>query len=647
MADLKPPEVLQRPLYVFDLPEELLYTLTLKAQPDGQSTPASTSLAVEKNPKPEAVSSDEKLEPSKATSCSLCGLSFVNLQDQRTHVKSDLHNYNLKQKLKGLQPVSEVEFEKLVADLDESISGSESSVSESDEDQPDEKDSTLAALLKRQAKISHPDGDPTSKPKPGPGNVPVIWLGSSNLPQNISLGVYRALFTQAQQADVINTIHEKQIAPIKHSRTTSKASSASNPATMGPSYLLCMIGGGHFAAMIVSLAPKLVHKHTAGRTEREAVVIAHKTFHRYTTRRKQGGSQSASDAAKGAAHSAGSSLRRANEVALTAEVRALLGEWKAMVDKCELIFVRATGSTNRRTLFGPYDGQVLRSNDSRIRSFPFTTRRATQSELMRAFIELTRIKVSHVDEAALAAAALAAAEAETIPSPKPKPATKPANPSPEEESAILHTTQIIALIKRSKVPALLSYIKSNSIDLKTFVLLPVSQYGHTPTPLHFAASLGSGPVISALLIKAGADPCVRNIESKTAAEIAKDRGSRDAFRSARYELGDASWDWDLAGVGASLSPTDAAARDAKEKEDAWAEAKQEAERRRRDTERLRRADKEKEDASIEKRVGKGRLLSEATGAEKREAESLGMTPEMRARLERERRARAAERRMQQ
>jgi hypothetical protein len=90
---------------------------------------------------------------------------------------------------------------------------------------------------------------------------------------------------------------------------------------------------------------------------------------------------------------------------------------------------------------------------------------------------------------------------------------------------------------------------------------------------------------------------------------------------------------------------DAAARDAKEREAADTEAKQEMERRKAETERLRQDDRTREEARVEKRIGKGRLLSDMTGAEKREVEGRGMTPEMRARLERERRARAAEERM--
>lgn len=49
-----------------------------------------------------------------STSCSLCNVIFSTVEDQRSHVRSDLHGYNLKQKLRGLPAVSENEFERLI-----------------------------------------------------------------------------------------------------------------------------------------------------------------------------------------------------------------------------------------------------------------------------------------------------------------------------------------------------------------------------------------------------------------------------------------------------------------------------------------------------------------------------------------------------
>jgi hypothetical protein len=632
---------------VFDLPEELLATLTLKTQVD-RPIPDSSPHAHDVATKTSESTDAEESGPAKATSCSLCGLSFASVAEQRSHIRSDLHGYNLKQKIKGVKPVGEADFEKLIGDLDESISGSESS--ESDEDDGDvdgnkPKDSTLSALLKRQAKISNPEFDEyaAKKRQKGPGKPPLLWFASPSLPDNISLGVYRAIFSNEEQEaepDIIDTLRRKQLPPTLPPKVKSDGDAPPPSTNIGPHYFLCMIGGGHFAAMVVALAPKMGKKHT-GVDERSATVVAHKTFHRYTTRRKQGGSQSANDNAKGAAHSAGSSIRRYNEGALVAEVRELLSSWKTMIDTAELVFVRATGSTNRRTLFGPYEGQVLRSNDPRNRGFPFSTRRATQKELMRAFVELTRVKQSTIDEAALAA--MNAPQVETAPAPTPA-KSKPPKPSKEEEEATLHTSQIIPLIRRSKVPALLNYLKSNNVS-PTFSFLPANH--HTPTPLHLAASLNSAPIVLALLTKGGADPTIMNDEARTPFTLAGDRATRDAFRVARCELGESTWQWDQAGVPAALSRADAEKRDAQDKSEKDAENKAEAVRRKAETERVRKESEAEEAKRTDQRLGKGKALGMApikTGADLREEEARGLTPEARAKIERERRARAAEER---
>lgn len=661
MAATAADKLIQRPLYVFDLPEEILYTLQLKTEQANAAEPPPP-------PPIESLAASEQQEgPASATSCNLCGLAFTTLADQKSHIRSDLHGYNLKQKLRGKKVVAEEDFERLVGQLDESISGSDSSESEDDENDGKTKDSTLSALLKRQAKITDGDADdaPTKRHRQGAGKPPMVWFGTSKLPSNTSLGVYRALFPvteQDQEEKIVETIQRKQLAPKPAPQHQKKADAdeedggvrlppsmiQSGTSASGPHYFLCMIGGGHFAGMIVSLTPKMTKK--AGVEDRTATVIAHKTFHRYTTRRKQGGSQSANDNSKGNAHSAGASIRRYNESALIQDVRNLLQEWKDLIDSAELIFIRATGSTNRRTLFGPYDEQVLSHKDSRLRGFPFNTRRATQSELMRAFVELTRVKVAVVDEAAVArqaeeAAAIAAAKASALANSKTT-TPKPAKPSKEEEEAALHTSQLQALIRRSKAPGLISYIQSSSIT-PDFRFFPPDQNYHAPTPLHLAASSNSPACVSGLLGKAGADPGLRNEEGKSAFEIAGDRATRDAFRLARSQLGESRWEWDAAGVPAALSQAEVESRTAREKEEKAAKDAVEKARRQAETERLRKEDAAKETAGKEKKFGKGRVMDAPplTAQERRMEQTKGMSEEMRMKLEREKRARAAEERM--
>ena len=634
---------------VFDLPPELLASIALKDAdsfhilPEAGTTPTAT---VEDEERRHA----DATKPS--TTCLLCNTSFFSVEEQRQHSKSDWHGYNLKQKLRGKKAVNENDFEKLVTELDESISGSGSDTSGSDLDGDETKETTLGALLKKQARLGDGNAEEeTSAQKRnnrGAGKPPLFWFSTPMLPSHTSLGIYRALFTKTEleAPSIEDTLKKKQLKPMTMKTASDRTNGVPLPSTMtSPLIFMCMVGGGHFAGMIVSLAPK-VSQHNANADQRQAAVMAHKTFHRYTTRRKQGGGQSANDAAKGAAHSAGSSLRRYNEIALEQDIRALLTEWKDSINSCQLIFVRATGSSNRRIFFGPYDGQVLRQNDPRNRTFPFSTRRATQSELMRSFVELTRVKVSHVDEAALAAAAAAAqAEKDTEKAAAhSKAAPTPPPPSKEDEAAILHTDQIHALIRRSKIPALLQYLSNNSLSADYLFKPSNAQTNHhAPTPLHLAASISSVPVITSLLVRAGANPSLSNADGKVPFDFAGDRAARDAFRVARHELGESRWDWFAARIPPALSKMEAERRDTREKAEL---EKAEKDRRKAEEERL------KKEGPVVKEVAKGgRSLGlkdvslPKTAEEKREEEGRGMTPETRQKLERERRARAAEARM--
>ncbi|KAH0497251.1 hypothetical protein TgHK011_004571 [Trichoderma gracile] len=643
MAQNPADELLRRPLYVYDLPPESLAGLTLKPdadaiaidEPETSTPPSQTSDA-----------SSDTFVGSQA--CSLCKLSFTTVLDQRSHIKSDFHNYNLKQKLRGQSPVSEAEFEQLIETLDESLSGSDSETSEDDDDEG-RQESTLTALLKKQAKLAERrnaaaennnqgDGDDDQlSGRPGKGKPALIWFSSPLLPEHTYFGIYRAIFTdeEQRQPDLVEVIRKKQLEPIAMPKPA-KDGTLPAIAYKGPHFFLCMIGGGHFAAMVVSLAPRAA-KSGSTTMNREATVLAHKTFHRYTTRRKQGGSQSANDNAKGKAHSVGSSLRRYNETALVEDVRALLQDWKGLLDSSELLFIRATGTTNRRTLFGPYEGQVLQANDARIRGFPFSTRRATQNELMRSFIELTRLKVREI-----APSKAGPDKANTTQSKSVAP-SKPAKPtlSEEEETALLHTSQLQAFVRRSKLPALLSYLTKNNLG-PDFEFYPPEQNHHTPRVLHYAAAQNSAPLVLGILTRAGANPLLKNADGKTPFELAGDRSTRDAFRVARSELGEGKWDWDAAKVPSAMTKDEADSRDDREKQEA---DKRESDRRKAEEERLRAEGPRLPEQQKSKKGNSIASIIAKTPQERREEEARGLTPEMKLKLERERRARAAEERI--
>jgi hypothetical protein len=190
----------------------------------------------------------------------------------------------------------------------------------------------------------------------------------------------------------------------------------------------------------------------------------------------------------------------------------------------------------------------------------------------------------------------------------------------------------------------MSYITNNSIP-SAFIFQPSDspQNFRCPSPLHLAANLNAAAVVLALLTRAGSDPIAVNGEGRTPFELAGDRATRDAFRIARHELGESKWDWNAAKVPSPVSKADADSRAERERKAAEEEEK---ERRKADMDRIKQEDAERAAQRASSKPG-GRTLGsvEKTAAEKRDEETRGMTPEMRMRLERERRARAAEERM--
>lgn len=652
----KKKETDKRSYYVYNLPQDLLNTLTLKQSTlcDGQDV----SHELNFNSKNIAALSDHSIG---AQACSLCVVTFINVEEQRDHVRSDLHCFNVKQKIRGRNVVTEHEFEDLICDLSESISGSDISDIEEEWEGNLQKTTTLSALMRRQAVITPNFNEPSDiygeKQNQVEGNTPLIFFESPILPENTYLCIYRTLLTEngnKVDSSILEVLKKKQLTTkceVKNMHFTGNKL-VSPLAFNQPHFFLCMIGGGHFAGMIISLLPKQNSSTSTSTLNKDITILAHKTFHRYTTRRKQGGAQSANDSAKGAAHSAGASLRRYNEQALMEEVRLLLQEWKSMIDSSELLFIRATGSTNRRTLFGPYSDQVLRQKDSRIRGFPFSTRRPTQKELMRSFLELTQTKLVEIKkpETSIDLDAKLRAESRNLSTKSDKQTSVASNKlTEEEETALLHTSQLQALIRRNRLPALLGYLKNNSLS-PDFRFHPFDnpQNYQASTPLLLAAHMNSAPLITGLLVKGYANPGVRNQNGKTAYELAGDRASRQAFRIARFELGENRWDWKQAGIPSGISRDDAEAEMKKEKIE---QQMKEQLRRKLELESLKAEDSNSlnENVPLGKAAMKGRMSTigkvQKTAQEKREDEARGLTPEMRMKLDRERRARAAEERL--
>ncbi|KAH9004696.1 hypothetical protein EDB86DRAFT_2884990 [Lactarius hatsudake] len=644
-------------IHAFSLPPELLQNITLRSY----SSQKDTSI-----PDKEDLSSQPQTAPiSGARACNVClGVTFLDVEEQRTHFRSDWHRYNVKIRLRGGNSVSEVDFAKLVDSLEDSISGSASDTDDSGSDKSD----AVGNLIQR-IKVSSRPASPSDS-SPAVPRSPLTWFHS---PPATQIGVYRALFPL--KLDPVSYVDE-----LKSMQT--------GGGQEGRKWAMFMTAGGHFAGAVVRVSKPEVDEEDSKSAKQKRLkkpkpdteVLLHKTFHRYTTRRKQGGSQSVNDNAKGPAKSAGAQLRRYGEQALRDDIRNLLSEWVDEINQCERIWIRA--SVSNRKIFLDYDDAVIAKGDERLRTDlygSFSYPMQTQSELERCLFELTRVKITHLTEEALREqdeAYLA-----SLPKPKPKvqapvPAplvTKAKEPKLSKEEELLREkwTRLLDMVLHGRLDALKDFWGREGEGLGGIdTRIPPWAEEKVSTLLQYAAQCGQEEVTRWLLDEAHADPTiavpseapvtgqdtsndspesikVARVVTRTAYDVASSRAIRDVFRrsaGAHPEW----WDWFGAGRVPSI-------------------LSQEMEEEREEKKKVRRKglkDKIKEREIKEKEERANRLeevvvpvtepptRSEPNNAPRRLGGSAGsadavagLTPEMRAKVERERRARAAEARL--
>lgn len=279
-----------------------------------------------------------------AKSCSYCQVQFESVEDQRFHYKLDWHRYNLKQSLVGKNALSEDQFSKILEDLEKD---EDNEISGSDDDSDDEEENSLNYFLSRD---------------------PKVFINSND---DKILSIYKCLLFDPKVREFPSEPELLKIIQNSPRRLT---------------WAILMLGGGHFAGAIF----------------RGKEVLVHKTFHAYTVRAKQGGSQGSADNKSGGSHpkSAGASLRRYNEMSLMQHIQDITQVWEEHFKSCQLIFYRAT-SSNKNALFSGKNA-VLTRNDERLRTIPFPTKRATFNEVKRVHEVLSKVeilgKVEDVDD---------------------------------------------------------------------------------------------------------------------------------------------------------------------------------------------------------------------------------------------------------
>ena len=306
-------------------------------------------------------------------------------------------------------------------------------------------------------------------------------------------------------------------------------------------------------------------------------------------------------------------------------------------------------------------------------------------------MELTRVKVTHFTEEELRAqdeAFLA-----SLPKPKPRPTAaaesvkpaekKPAAPKLSKEEEVFRDkwTRLIDMVSKGRLEAAKSFWEREGAGLGG-VDAPVPEWTgeRFGTLLQIAASSGQAEMTTWLLDDLNADPTIpvpSNAlwdiahddgapgsrpetpdpggaprpagSTRTAYDVASTRAVRDVFRRSAGARPDA-WDWlGAAHIPSILNTEKEAERDNRKKE--RRKGLKDKIRGREARERERETDKEKDDeappAPASTRVnGSIKTGPQKLGGAPTASQGLaGLTPEMRARIERERRARAAEARL--
>lgn len=628
-------------LYVYDLSEPILKSLNLigfdanlnVVDIDSKTLPNYTQIDESKE---EQLSENELLQlRKKAVSvklhCNVCNLDFENQIEQRQHYQSDLHKFNIKRNIKGLSPMISLpgeieEDEEEEEDEEDSLDNKTESLEKINEDEDDVTSSSgseseseeISTQLDQQLSIS--EQETTSKSFLNTQS-PQIYFKSNTLPQQKDVfGIYKALFNTKE-------LTNPQLAVTNWNEVNDQSSSIS---------ALFMVGGGHFAGAIVSHQRRNVKgnakKQNESFQEQAVIMLEHKTFHRYTTRRKQGGSQSAMDNANGKANSAGSTLRRYNEEALKQDIQGLLSEWKPYLEKCENIYIRARSVYDKKIFFEhEKNTNVIDKHDPRLKTFPFTTGRPNLSELKKSWCELTYLKITE--------------KPQPIPVAKPKPSSREKSKSKEPEEIVRplspeekHSEELVQLVKKARAPLLASYLRKNNLDVN-FRLQPESKYESSPTLLHYASQQGIKQMVIILLSNMKADPTIGNNVGKTAVEMNKSLPIKQAFQIARYNLGEDFINWSKSHIDEPLSREQVDEINKKTEE---LEKKETQEMMKKESEAARARQKEE---MAKSKSGRGTILSGSAAGVSFEQSLNSLTDEHRRRLMREQRARAAEARL--
>lgn len=301
--------------------------------------------------------------------CTSCQVSISD----HSHYKTEWHRVNTKLRSVGAKPVSKTEFENL----------------ELENDLADEEE----YLEERLAQASSSSTQDAADQQAHTGSARITFVTKANE----TLAVWKSVLlpgkssTIAQFAASALTLSEPIDPSFKSQTPTSSSSENKNLPDPLISPLALQALPQHPFQWIILLCQGGFF---AGAVFRGDQVLKHKRIAKYTVRRKQGGSQMSKDQSKGGIHSAGASIRRQNEVKLREEIAELLKAWRVEIAQSTRIFLHAP-SFNSSSFY--YEGSPISRRDPRVRSIPIVTQRPSFVELQRIHLIMSTVEISTFD----------------------------------------------------------------------------------------------------------------------------------------------------------------------------------------------------------------------------------------------------------
>ncbi|PON35219.1 Notch [Parasponia andersonii] len=487
---------------IFEVPENFFDSCILLPSPHSFPPPSTTETSANSAPgtldKAESQAEEEENRPQNAAvsshrwTCNTCKAEFDSLKDQRSHFKSDIHRFNVKLSLAGKNTVKEDDFDELTTESFKDYDVSSISGSEDETEKELYPGKAFDENFKKKLFIRRRTGERVS-----------VW---KSLVMNESDDI---LFENDKAGCLDNGLKEKDV--IERLKNV-----VCEPRDKTHFRIVLLASGGHFAGCVFD----------------GNLVVAHKTFHRYVVRAKAGKKQSSKDASGRAAHSAGASLRRYNELALKKEIQELLAAWKPYFDASSCVFIYAP-SNNHQLLFNgekPYFSTQLCA----VRNVPLTVRRPTFKEARRLYDQLTQV-ANEVDE-------------KEIPS------------NTKSDSQFSEGT-----VDNGGLTSCKEVVVDNSGCRDHTEACPINQNPeeasissenesediHSSTPLHEAVQSSNAQKVLELL-EQGLDPCVKDDRGRTPYMLASEKEVRNTFR--RFmALNLDKWDWHAAKVPSALT----------------------------------------------------------------------------------------------